>query len=104
MRTVRADVQIMLDQECLQAPLLLQMLGSCCFFELQVLDFEVDGLMLLKTDARTAGYSLLLAADRVVHVETALASGLAWLGMPDNTELEFASMDAGLFVSSFWER
>lgn len=80
------------------------MLRNCCFFELQVLDFAVDGLMLSRNDARTAGYSLLLAANRVVHVETALASGLAWLGMPDNTELEFASTDAGLFVPSFWKR
>ena len=93
-----------LDQECLQAPLLLQMLWNCCFFELQALNFEVDGLMLSRTDARIAGYSLLLAANRVVHVETTLASGLAWLGMPDNTELEFASTDVGLFVLSFWKR
>lgn len=80
------------------------MLRNCCFFELQALDFGVDGLMLSRTDARIAGYSLLLVANRVVHVETALASGLAWLGMPDNTELEFASTDAGLFVPSFWQR
>ncbi len=93
-----------LDQECLQAPLLLQMLWNCCFFELQALDFEVDGLMLSRTDARIAGYSLLLAANRVVHVETTLASGLAWLGMPDNTELGFASTDAVLIVPSCWKR
>lgn len=80
------------------------MLRNCCFFELQALNFEVDGLMLSRTDSRIAGCSLLLAANRVVHVETALASGLAWPGMPDNTELEFASTDAGLFVLSFWKR
>ncbi len=80
------------------------MLRNCCFFEWQALGFEVDGLMLLKIDARTAGYSLLLGANRVVHVETVLASGLAGLGMPDSTELEFASTDACLFVSSSWKR
>ena len=69
-----------------------------------MLDFEADGLMLSRIDAKIAGYSLLLGANRVVHVETALASDLAWLGMPDNTELEFASTDAGLFVPSSRKR